>query len=81
MEADLGSNLAQEDAFSLAENRAVAPAAWLLQASPAQPAKWLRRRGWMKLPCVERSEAGPFGRAGGINQVETVTGLLLARDT
>lgn len=63
VETDLGTNLAQEGGFSLAENRGVAPAAWLLQVPPAQPTEWPRRRGWMKLPFVERSGAGPLGRA------------------
>lgn len=30
---------------------------------------------------VERSAAGLFGTAGGIHQVETITGLLLATGT
>lgn len=79
VETARGTNSAQEDACSPAGKRAGAPAAWRLQAPPARPAaKWPGRRGWVKLHCVEGSGAG---RAGGINQAETVTGLLLARDT
>lgn len=81
VETDLGTSFAQEDARFPEENRAVAPAARLLQAPPAQPAKWPGRRGWVKLPCVQRSGADLFGRAGGVNQVETVPGLLLASNT